>query len=212
MVRMSFRPRRWGRARPRPLTATRARSSRWRDRIASWRTHRDGGDLALVLELLSRELRGGATLASATGSIDPAVDLGLGEVHRRLACGGSLGEELDRWTESLAPADGALVRGVLRLGIATGAALADALDRAALILQEREELVAELRSLSAQSRASAFMIAAAPPAFLLVLGVADPRGLTMLLTSPLGWFCLVVGLALDVVGFWWMRRLVEAVR
>jgi tight adherence protein B len=163
------------------------------------------------LELLARELRGGSGLTAAMAALPPGADLGLRDVRRRIDHGAAVGDELDRWSASLPAGDGVLVRAVLRLGVSTGAALADALDRTAEVLRERRHLADELRALSAQSRASATMIAAAPIGFLLVFGLADRSAISFLLTTPPGWLCLGVGVSLDAFGFWWMRRLVEAV-
>ena len=48
-------------------------------------------------------------------------------------------------------------------------------------------------------------------AFLAVFGLTDPGSLGVLVTSPLGWVCLLAGIGLDGIGFWWMRRLVGTV-
>lgn len=168
-------------------------------------------DLPLALELLARELRGGATLTMAMSALPAGVDLGLREARQRIDAGATVADELDRWSENLSPGDAVLVRSVLRLGVSTGAALADALDRTAAVLRERRQLAEELRALSAQSRASATMIAAAPVGFVLVFAVADPAALSFLFASPLGLLCLGAGLVLDGLGFWWMRHLVSSV-
>ena len=195
--------------RPRPLTADPIVQARLPNQ---WRVRRPPPpDLALVLELIARELRGGASLVSALAALPTDVDLGLHDLRRRVDDGAAIGDELDRWGAAIPGDDGVLVRAVLRLGLSTGAALADALDRTAAVLRERGQLADELRALSAQSRASATMIAAAPLGFLLVFALADPGALSFLLASPLGWICLLVGVALDSIGFWWMRRLVAAV-
>ena len=135
-------------------------------------------DLALVLELLARELRGGATITAAMGALPSGADLGLRDVRRRIDDGAAIGDELDRWSASIPGGDGVLVRAVLRLGLSTGAALADSLDRTAAVVRERGDLADELRALSAQSRASATMIAGAPAGFLAVFALADPAALS----------------------------------
>ena len=44
--------------------------------------------------------------------------------------------------------------------------------------------------------------------FLAVVAAADPGSLGFLIGSPFGLVCLSSGLALDLVGAWWMRRIV----
>ena len=202
------------RRRPRPITPVdadvAALGPALRRRVLAWRRS-TGPDVALVLELIARELRSGVTLADALSSIDEDVDPGLAALRHRTRAGAALADELERWTIGLGPDDGPLVRGVLGLGLSTGAALADALDRTAAVLRERDALTDELRSLTAQSRASAILIAVVPVGLLLVLGLADPAGLAVLTATPLGWVCLTAGAALDGLGFWWMQRLVAGV-
>lgn len=203
------------RRRPRSASPAPKSTQSARREIAGWwarrRARRTPPDLALVLELLARELRGGASLAAAMAALPSDADLGLRELRRRVDQGAALGDELDRWSEGLDGRDSSLVRAVLRLGVSTGAALADALDRTAGVIRERRALDDELRALAAQSQASATMIAVAPLGFLIVFALADPSAMTFLVASPLGWACLLAGVALDLVGFWWMRRLVAGV-
>ncbi|MCH1435641.1 MAG: type II secretion system F family protein [Acidimicrobiales bacterium] len=181
-------------------------------RVGRWRQRRAADpDVALQLELFARELRGGASMASATVALAEAGDPGLLGVRRRLDAGASLRDELDRWASAFPAEEALLVRAVLGLGASTGAALADALDRTAEVIRERRELASELNALTAQSRASALLVAAAPVAFLAVFGLTDPGSLGVLVTSPLGWVCLLAGIGLDGIGFWWMRRLVGTV-
>ena len=150
-------------------------------------------------------------MASATVALAEAGDPGLLGVRRRLDAGASLRDELDRWASAFPAEEALLVRAVLGLGASTGAALADALDRTAEVIRERRELASELNALTAQSRASALLVAAAPVAFLAVFGLTDPGSLGVLVTSPLGWVCLLAGIGLDGIGFWWMRRLVGTI-
>lgn len=192
-----------------PVPAAEQASALW---VGRWRRRRAADpDVALQLELFARELRGGASMASATVALAEAGDPGLLGVRRRLDAGASLRDELDRWASAFPAEEALLVRAVLGLGASTGAALADALDRTAEVIRERRELASELNALTAQSRASALLVAAAPVAFLAVFGLTDPGSLGVLVTSPLGWVCLLAGIGLDGIGFWWMRRLVGTV-
>lgn len=200
-----------GRPVPRSLVpveaAPRALALRWR------RRRDDRAALPLALELLARELRAGATVPRAVRAVAAAEACGrsLVPVVERIERGGRVIDELDRWAAASPSPDAHLARAVLQLGFTTGAALADSLDRVAATMRDRLELDDELRALTAQSRASATVLAVAPAAFLLVLGLTAPGLVAPLVTTRLGWICLLAGIGLDAVGFWWIRRLVAGV-
>ena len=65
--------------------------------------------------------------------------------------------------------------------------------------------------LSAQARVSAVTLTVAPLAFLLVIATADASVLAVVVGSGIGRTCLLVGLLLDALGWWWMRHLVKEV-
>lgn len=169
--------------------------------------------LPLVLELVARELRSGVTISQAFEHVAATADevLDLDSLVDRLRNGQLIGPAIDWWVARFDPADAALVGGVFHLGTETGTAIADALDRAIAGLRARAELADEILALTAQSRASALLVAVAPLGFGVVLLVAEPDAAAFLFTSGLGFACLVIGLTLDAVGFWWMHRLVERI-
>ncbi|MEQ4204054.1 type II secretion system F family protein [Actinopolymorpha sp. B9G3] len=90
---------------------------------------------------------------------------------------------------------------------ATGAGLADVLDRVSAGLRDDDALRDEVAAQLAAPRASARLLAALP-LLGLALGVgagADPIG--FLARSPYGLVCLVMGSALAVTGVSWVNRL-----
>jgi tight adherence protein B len=104
----------------------------------------------------------------------------------------------------------ALVRRALRLATTTGGPAAPMLDAVATTLHERAALAREVRALATQARASAVVMVAAPVAFGMVASGIDPQ-VGAFARSPVGLACVTAGLALDGVGAWWMRRVVQAV-
>ena len=91
--------------------------------------------------------------------------------------------------------------------------LADRLSVAETVLGERRiaaerlAVAGEVRALTSQTRASMFVIAAAPVVFCLFASATDPRTSTFLFRSPAGLVCLAAGISLDITGGLWMRRL-----
>jgi tight adherence protein B len=158
---------------------------------------------------LARELRAGRSLHLGLRAVAADAGLttsGLAEVVRRSDAGEPVAVALAGWVDRLDHPDARLVRAVLVIGDATGVALAGSLDRAAASMRERADLRAEVRALTAQSRASAALLTVAPFGFLALMASVDRTVLTAGLTSPLGGAALVVGGGLDGLGWWWMRR------
>jgi tight adherence protein B len=97
----------------------------------------------------------------------------------------------------------------MALGVDTGGAQARAVDGVAATLRDRLALDAEVRALSSQARASAVVIGVAPVVFGAVTAATDARTAAFLFRSPVGLLCLAMGLGLDALSWFWMRRLVR---
>jgi Flp pilus assembly protein TadB len=183
-----------------------------RARLVSAATRIDNA-LPDALESMARGLRSGGSLRLAIGETGASAAAPLGEglveVAEAASRGRSLLDAVDRW-RAATPGDGVpLAAAALGLGAELGGAAARSLDGVAGTLRDRNAARREVRALSAQARASAVVIGIAPVAFLLVVAAADPGSVSFLVGSPVGLVCLVSGLGLDVVGGWWMRRIVS---
>jgi Flp pilus assembly protein TadB len=58
---------------------------------------------------------------------------------------------------------------------------------------------------------SARVLSVLPVAFALWCVSTDGRVAHFLLSSSAGWVCLAAGAALNLSGWWWMRRLIRSV-
>ena len=172
--------------------------------------------VAEMLELVARALRGGASLPVALKTVSAELpEADLAPVLRRIAGGLSVTEALDRWaldaTDSGARTARQTAVALLMLGHGSGAAMAASLDRAAASIHQRRAWRDEIRALTAQTRASGLLVALAPAAFGLVVALVDSEALAVLVTTPIGWLSLSVGLGLEALGVWWMTRLTRGV-
>lgn len=132
----------------------------------------------------------------------------LSGVVGQLDGGMTLVEALAGWRSRRRTPVVGLATAVLTFGVDTGGSLARAVDGAAATLRERMALQGEVRVLAAQARASAVVVGAAPVGFTVVVAVADSRVAGFLLSTPVGWLCLVVGAGLEIGCVVWMRSLV----
>ncbi len=210
-----FRPPPRGRS-ARPAGPVRALTEAW----ARIRTQLRPDDHAIVvaemLELVARALRGGASLPVALKTVSAELpEADLAPVLRRIAGGLSVTEALDRWALDAIDSGARTARqtaaALLMLGHGSGAAMAASLDRAAASIHQRRAWRDEIRALTAQTRASGLLVALAPAAFGLVVALVDSEALAVLVTTPIGWFSLSVGLGLETLGVWWMTRLTRGV-
>ena len=160
---------------------------------------------------MARGLRSGGSLRQAIGEAAAVTPGPLGADLRLVVAvadrGTPLVEALESWGERCPRPGVRLAVAALCLGAETGGAQARAVDGVAATLRERLAVAGEIRALTSQTRASMFVIAAAPLAFCVFASATDARTSTFLFRSPIGLACLAAGLSLDVVGGFWMRRL-----
>jgi tight adherence protein B len=177
--------------------------------LSTWRSvPREAESLPDLIELTARSRRAGQALLPSLVDASRAVPTaGLGPALARVEAGAGLGPALDDWAGSIGHPDAYLVVAVLLLGDETGAAVAARLDRTAVTLRQRAALADEVRALTAQTRASATVVALAPIAFALVVAATDDRFIELTLGTGIGRLSLAAGLVLDAIGVWWMRRL-----
>jgi tight adherence protein B len=156
-------------------------------------------------EVMATELRAGrepvAALEAAAGTF-PA----LAPVVATSRMGGDVPTSLR--SIQLPGAEGlARLASAWTVAAASGAGLADVLDRVSAGLRDDEDLRAEVAAQLAAPRASARLLAALP-LLGLTLGVgagADP--IRFLVGNPYGLLCLALGVALAVTGLAWVDRL-----
>ena len=185
-----------------------------RERVRSARRRADAL-LPGFLDELARRLRAGRSLRAAIEEAGAATPEPLGpamvDTARRAALGVPLGESLDVLVAEQASPSLHLVVAALDLATPTGASQVQAVEGVATTLRDRLALAAEVRALASQARASAAVLVVAPVGFTAVIAFADPSTAHFLFATPTGLACLLVGLGLDGIGAWWMRRLTAAV-
>jgi tight adherence protein B len=195
----------------RRLDLTAASWRAWFDKVSGRHLRRFDAAFPEALEAIARGLRSGASAVQSLQEASAAAPDPLAEELRAIVLsvqrGQPLAEAFEDWTTRQPHPSVRLVAAVFDLGIDVGGPMAMAIDGVAQTLRQRLAVDAELNSLSAQARLSAVVIAAAPLGFLVFSTASDRRTLSFLLGSPLGFGCLVTGLALDVVGGLWMRHL-----
>jgi tight adherence protein B len=168
--------------------------------------------LPAALDRVAAGLRAGTTVRDGLAGIaDAPGPLGpdLRRLDARCRLGVGLTDALGEWArERPLPPVGA-VGGALALAVTVGGASADALDGLGDSLRTRAATVREARALTAQARLSAWVVGAAPLAYLLFVSLADPGSVDALVSTGPGRVCLVTGLVLEGLAALWMRALLR---
>ncbi len=181
----------------------------------AWRAGRRRGlaaDQAAVLEvcdLLAAELAAGrppgAALAAASERWPPLV-----AAVEAARLGADVPDALRRLAqEHRGAADLRWVAGAWQVAQRSGHGLAAALERTAEGLRARRRTRRLVDSELASARATARLVACLPLAVLLMGSGAGSDPWSFLLRTPLGWACLLAGLALIALGLWWIERLAD---
>ena len=183
------------------------------DLMVHWRPTVPDDDLAVAAwcSQLAREARSGAALATALRSV-PSPELAVDAISPALLAA-SRGTPI-AVALRIAPTGSAaldLATSVIVTTARFGGATAEPLDHVASVLRRRSADRAEASVHAAQSRLSASVMSALPPAFLGLLLVTSSNARASA-STPAGTAVVAVGALLNVAGWRWMRRIVRSCR
>ena len=91
----------------------------------------------------------------------------------------------------------------------TGGNLAETIERITAVIRGRFKLQRQVRTLSAEGRLSAWVLMLVPLALFVVMWFTTPGYLPMLLKNPHGPDLIAAAIALEVIGSFWIRRIIR---
>jgi tight adherence protein B len=156
---------------------------------------------------IARRVRSGSTLRDAVATLpaDPATERVTAPLRLAIDRGASLTDAITRVDDPVPHLRLAL--GVIATASRIGGPAAASIDRAAMLLRQRASDLDERATQAAQARLSSHVMTAVPLLMLAAL-VATDDDVRSVVASPIGTLCVGTGLALNAVGWWWMRRIV----
>lgn len=173
---------------------------------------RRADDLAAWCDRLAQAVRSGSTLSMAVRTVAPPSSDGgeVAAVVLALGRGRTLADAVAgiATTGRRIDPDVGVAMTVLRACATTGGPAAEPLDRAAATLRARAAELADQRTQSEQSRLSAIVMTALPVAMLGLLLATSPP-VREVIVSPTGATLVAVGVAANLVGWRWMRRIID---
>ncbi|OFZ53640.1 MAG: hypothetical protein A2428_16655 [Bdellovibrionales bacterium RIFOXYC1_FULL_54_43] len=91
----------------------------------------------------------------------------------------------------------------------TGGNLAETFDTIVLTIRERIKVENKIAAMTAQGMSQGYIVIMIPPALGAVFYQTDPEFMKPLFTTPLGWLIVFAIAALEIVGFFVMRKIVK---
>lgn len=162
-------------------------------------------DYASMLDAIARQVRSGSSLTAAiVDEVDGSSPLAA--ISGPLSAGGSLVDVLAEVVPS--NPDLALAVQALSATAHLGGPIAATLDEAAAVLRERAAARAERRAHASQARLSARVLTIVPLGFAAWSAVASHSTRQIYISTFAGGICASSGLALNVLGWQWMRRII----
>lgn len=168
------------------------------------RLARFGRQLPEALELLSRSLRAGHSLAAGIGLVGQEMSQPLGREFQRVFDEQNLGIALDEALEDLADRvpnmDLRFFATAVILQRTTGGDLAEILDKIGHLIRERLQILGQVNALTGEGRLSGVVLLAMPPALFLFMLRVNPDYVMTLFQDEIGQTMLAVAVVTQFLG------------
>lgn len=172
-----------------------------------------GKQLPEALDVMARSLQAGRPLMYCWREMGDTLDAPLGPVCRdiylKLEFGGDLDEVLSETSAVIASEDVRFFLSSLSIQAKSGGNLIALLQDQSSLLRERLALRERIRTLSAESRLSAWIMGLMPFIVTTMMYLISPQTMSLLWTTPAGLTMLQIGLVMQLLGVLWIWRLVR---
>ena len=169
--------------------------------------------LPAVMELLATTLRAGLSVRAALIQVSRQAPVPISQelavLERMQRIGIPLDDALKQWSDRVPVEEIGLFGFAVGVSTASGGNLADALDRLAATFRQRLVLEDKVDALTAQGRLQAWVMVALPVLLAMALTAIDPDAMGALWFTGVGHAVIAGVLVLEVLGLFWIRRLIR---
>jgi tight adherence protein B len=180
---------------------------------ANRRREKFAEQLGDTLQLLAGSLRAGHGLLQAVDGVAEEAESPTREEFGRIVIetrfGQDLGHALDAAADRVGNEDFDWVVQAIEIHRSVGGDLSEVLDHVAATIRARNSIRRQVQALSAEGRLSAIILFVLPIALTALIAATNSSYLDELLDTTTGNILIGVGIALMVIGGFWMRRLVR---
>lgn len=177
------------------------------------RTRAFNNQLGDTITLLSNALKAGYSFAQALSSVSrngsPPIADEFARATREIALGISVDDALNHMVERNQSEDFDLLVTAVQIQRVVGGNLAEILDTIAFTIRERVRIQGEIRTLTAQARASGLIITLLPFGLSAVLSVISPAYFGPMFTETLGHIMIGIGVVSIAIGAAAINKIVK---
>jgi tight adherence protein B len=166
-----------------------------------------------ALDMLSRAIRAGHAFQSAVGMVADELKAPVGPefkmMFERQNYGLPLRDALDQMAERVPILDVRFFVTAVLIQRDTGGNLSEILETLARVVRERFNLRRQIRTHTAHGRFTAGVLLALPPVLAFAMMVINPDHMNVLFHEKVGQMVLLVAVVMQVVGFFWIRKVIR---
>ncbi len=182
-------------------------------RMAARHRHKVEDQLADAMVMLANSVRAGLSLAQSLEILAAQCPKPINAEFHQIVAEYNLGKPLERTLveakQRLQSENFALFAAALLASHESGGRLNETVERIAQSVLELQRLDRKVMSETAQARKSAIYMALAPPVILVVYYFVDQDNTTLLFTQTVGHIVLAAALTLNVIAYFWARRILS---
>ncbi len=177
------------------------------------RLRKFGAQMPEALELISRALRAGHSLASGINLVSDEMAAPISREFRRCYEAQNLGIPLEQALEDMCERvpnlDLRFFVTAIVLQRQTGGDLAEILDKIGSLIRERFKIWGQIQALTGEGRLSGIVLLALPPALFVVMYYLNPDYCSVLFTDPLGHKMLAGAVVLQILGALVIKKIIS---
>jgi tight adherence protein B len=166
-----------------------------------------------TLQLLSGSLRAGYSLMQGVEAVSQEVEDPMGRELRRVMVEARLGRPLEIALDDCATRMGSpdfeWAVMAIRIQREVGGNLAELLMIVSETMLQRERLRRDVKALTAEGRISAIVLALLPPILGVAMWIINPNYMRTLFDTTVGQLLILGGIVLALVGFFWMKKVIQ---
>lgn len=166
-----------------------------------------------ALMLISGGLRSGASLSTAlfqlTTESQPPLKNEIALIVKEQKMGLPLNDALVNFQKRIPIKPVILMATSIRIALETGGELAETLTKAAETLRQINQSEGKIKALTAQGKMQAWVVGLMPVGLIFVLSQMEPEAMGQLWITPAGWVALFGIFIFEVLGIFFIRKIVS---